>query len=558
MKLVWHIARKDFRSLWIYMAGWLSLVILMRVLVGIGPHLAGKATAPLFLFSTIWPVLKLFLLALIISRLLQNDSSVGSTAFWLSRPVSGGRLLVSKSLFLVTTLILPTLLVEALFLFSHGVTGHDLVRSLPEVLFWQLLAIAVLAIPASLTRDLPRMVSFGFLLFVAMVFSYGTVAVVLRYFRYERGIYPPLTLETSVWIGFSLCLFAIAIAVVGYQHLTRRTRVSMTLVFLGMLICCMSGQLWTWDFMEPIQRLDKNILDPEKVSARIDGRTLSFRQKLYRTERRLDRMILQGKILIGNISSQYVVVPERIVSHASFWPRTRPYLDEHRNPYVRIDAPLRMARIEPTVHQGRVKAIARYLRGIRFLDAERQAVAEYLPELMEITEEQYGRHAGTKAVFSADVEFMVQQDEITTIRLETGARFAAGSDHAEILRLTASNESLTIELKESRHSSVHDLGHTRRYVLHNPSKGEGLLGEEFSISPLDFPLWSILPPMAYFPRVLEVKETTLSFDLPQGDFPVDSDWFRDAELVRIDTINLGRFSKSVRLENFVMEQIPVL
>ena len=118
MKLVWHIARKDFRSLWIYMAGWLSLVILMRVLVGIGPHLAGKATAPLFLFSTIWPVLKLFLLALIISRLLQNDSSVGSTAFWLSRPVSGGRLLVSKSLFLVTTLILPTLLVEALFLFS--------------------------------------------------------------------------------------------------------------------------------------------------------------------------------------------------------------------------------------------------------------------------------------------------------------------------------------------------------------------------------------------------------------------------------------------------------
>ncbi len=558
MRLVLHILRKDFRHLRLYLAGWLSLVILMRVIVGIDPHLTGGYQALLYFFGNLSPVLKLSFLALIVSRLAHNDSPVGSMAFWLSRPVSGGRLLASKSLFLVTTLILPTLLVEALFLFCHGVTGHDLVRSLPEVLFWELLAISVLAIPASLTRDLPRMVSFGLLLLVAMVLSYGTVAFLLSDSRYERGFFPPLTLQTSGWIGFSLCILAIAMAVVAYQYLTRRTRISMTCVFLGMFICCMLGQLWTWDFMAAVQRLDRNTLDAEQISAQVDERTLSFRRGSFGTATRLDWLVLQGKILLGNISPELVVVPERIVSHASFMPKRRPFIDEHRNPYVRVVAPSRLARMEPTVHQGMVNSMAEFLGGIRFLDAERHAVAEYLPELMEISEEQYRRHAGSGAVFSADVEFMVQRNEITTIRLETGARYDAGSDHAEILRLTTGNESLEIELNESEHWSVHDLGHSRRYVLHNQSKGEGLLGQEFSFNPFEFLLWSFVPPMAYFPPVLEVKRVTLSFDLPPGNSSVDSDWFRDAELVRIDTRNLGRFSRSVRLEDFVMEQIPVL
>ena len=218
MKLVLHIVRKDFRHLRFYLAGWLGLVILMHVLIAIGPHLPGRVQSLLFLMGILLPVAKIFFLTLIISRLVQNDSPVGSTAFWLSRPVSGGRLLVSKTLFLVSTLILPLLAVEALFLLFHGVTGHDLFRSIPEVLFWQLLAVAVLVIPASLTRNLPRMVLLGFLFFVASVCSYGMVSLVLRYFRYERDYFPPLTLQTSSWIGLCLCFLVVAGAVIGHQY----------------------------------------------------------------------------------------------------------------------------------------------------------------------------------------------------------------------------------------------------------------------------------------------------------------------------------------------------
>ena len=557
MNLILHIVRKDFRHLRFYLAGWLGLVILMLIITGIGPHLQERTQVLLFFLGPLLPVAKIFLLALIVSSLVQNDTLVGSTAFWLSRPVSGGTLLVTKTLFLVLTVILPTLVAEAVFLCTHGVTGHDLLRSLPENLFWQLLTIAVVMIPASLTRNLPRMFLLSFLFFFASVCSYGMVYLVLRNLRYERGFFPPLSLQTSSWIGLCLCFLVVAGAVIGHQYIARRTRISLILVFLGMFICSMSGQLWTWDFVGVAQRLDQTVLNPEKVTAQIEEQSLSFRRESYSTLRSLNRWVLHGIVPVRSLPPELMVIPERIVSHPSFWPKHRPFIKEFRNPYVRVEVPRWEGGIEPSIHQGRVEALSAYLGDVRFLDAERYAVAKYLPALMEIGEDDYESHASSSSVLSADVDFVVQQDVIASIRLESGARYDGGSDHAEILQVTTSNDGVTIKLKESRHRLVHDHEKSRRYVLHNPTKREALLGKEFSIFSRDFSMWSFLPPMAYFPPVLKVSRSTLSFK-PPGDSPVDPEWFANAELVRIETMTLGRFSKSIRLDDFVMKRIPQL
>ena len=556
MNLILHIVRKDLRHLRFYLAGWLGLVVLTPIVIAIGPHLPERTQILLFFMGPLLPVAKIFLVALIVSSLVKNDTPVGSTAFWLSRPVAGGTLLLSKTLFLFLTLILPTLAAEALFLWFHGVTGHDLLRSLPEILFWQLLTITVFMIPASLTRNLPRMFLLGFLFFFASVLSYGMVYLVLHYFRYERGFFPPVTLQTSSWIVLCLCFLVVAGAVIGHQYIARRTRISLILVFLGISICCMSGQLWRWDFVAAAQRLDKVILDPGQVTARIDQQSLSFRTESYRTVRRFNEFVLRGQILVGSPPPGRVVIPERIVSHASFWPKHRWYIKEYRNPYVRVEAPHWVDRIEPAIHQGRVEALSRHLGAVRFLDAERHSVEKYLPVLMEIWEDDYESHASSSSALSADVDFVVQQDVIASIRLEPGAHYDGGSDHAEILQVSTSNNEVTIELAESRHRLVHDHGKSRRYVLHNPTMREALLGREHSISPLDFSVWSSLPPMAYFPPVLKVSRATLSFELPSDGDQADPDWFQDARLVRIETKTLGRFSKSVRMDDFVMKQIP--
>ncbi len=113
-------------------------------------------------------VLKIVSLALIVSMSVQGDSLVGSTSFWLSRPVSARQLLAGKSVFLAGALISPTLLVEVLFLLFNRVTAWDILRSVPQTLFYSILAVAILMVLAAVTRNLLQMLAFGLVSVVVM------------------------------------------------------------------------------------------------------------------------------------------------------------------------------------------------------------------------------------------------------------------------------------------------------------------------------------------------------------------------------------------------------
>ena len=109
MNLTLHLIRKDFRHLRVLLAAWLVLVILQAVLMGSGLHTRVSDMRFLFALSQfigLLSLLKTLLLIVLVSQLVQSDSTIGSTAFWLSRPISGRKLLASKSIFLVLTVIM--------------------------------------------------------------------------------------------------------------------------------------------------------------------------------------------------------------------------------------------------------------------------------------------------------------------------------------------------------------------------------------------------------------------------------------------------------------------
>lgn len=92
---------------------------------------------------------------------------------------------------------------------------------------------------------------------------------------------------------------------------------------------------------------------------------------------------------------------------------------------------------------------------------------------------------------------------------------------------------------------------SRWYVLRNRSKRQALLSEgSFAYAMLTPPMAPFLLPM------LGVSHSSLYFRLPSTAPPIDPGWFEDAELVRIETRNLGRFSKTIRMENLVLKDIP--
>ena len=237
MNLTLHIMGKDYRCLWPFLTLFYLLLIFHAALIGLGAIIGPDVEAlflgiALTLLLALVFILKVCLLAVIVARLVQGDSTVGSTAFWLSRPVSGGRLLLSKSLFLMLTVIAPILLVESGLLGVHGVTLYDTFRSIPQIVLPALLATLLLIMLASLTSSLPRMVVLGILATVAVVLLSSALAWLRLSLFTMGGLHTagPLAIPRagSGWMAHFLLPLAVAGVVACYQFLTRRTAVSGT------------------------------------------------------------------------------------------------------------------------------------------------------------------------------------------------------------------------------------------------------------------------------------------------------------------------------------------
>ena len=551
MKKVLHIVRKDFRHLRFYLAGWLGLVILRAAVIGYGPLDSGTWDYDSFFYYELlawFP--QICLLPIMVARLVQDDSLAGSTASWLSRPISGGQLLASKSLFLVLAVILPLFIVELLLLGFHGVTLSDVVRSIPQILAYQLLLTAVLLVLAALTRNLAHTALLGLL---------GVVGWMLFY-NYSRSLFFKqvdlsdsfgISLATSREIAFMLSHLAVAGVVVSHQYLTRRAGKSATLACSGLVVIGLFTGIWSWDFVASAQRLDQRVVDPEQLTPRIEEESLRFFRRVR--SRPLKRsMVLNGNIASEGLPPGVFALPEQVISRVSFGSREETLSSRHGHPYAyegdgfwwRVNHP-------PRLHDERATILAEALGGVAFLHDETSPILEYVPELLEINEESHNLHGGSLSDLTAKVVFLVQKNDIATFPLEQGARYDRGSDHVEIVGVTTDTDSLRIELEESRHRLIQDRMKSRWYLLRNPATRQVLLSE----GSLAYAIMT--PPMAplSFP-MLGVSHSSLHFRLPSTDPPVDPDWFEDAELVRIETRNLGRFSKTIRMENLVLKDIP--
>lgn len=547
MKLVFHIVRKDFRHLLVYLVGWLGLSIVSPFVVTLEFHLQS------FSFVLI-AVLKIVLLAMIVSSLVHSDSLVGSRSFWLSRPVSATQLLAAKSFFLAGTLILPTLLVEVLILLFNGVTVSDILRSIPESLFYILVPIAILMVLAALTRNLLQMLALALVAVVAMIlFAMVLMGIFGSGARSPVDPMARVTLESSKWIGFFLCLTVTAGIVVCFQYLTRRTKPNVILTFSALFPCILlPTQLWTWDLVAEIRKPERTVVDPEGITARIDYPSLRFYQGAS-TSLRDKRLVLHGNIVVEGHPPDLIVVPFHVRSSASFGFGSIGYgvSDENRYEERNLFRSGGVGIIGSDLDAWRVEVIEKALGGDRLFASDYRLESGYVPKFMEIPEEDYDRQLATVGKLSAQIDFLFQKIEITSLAMEAGARYRRGSDQAEVLEVTLRGKGkkvMSISIRESNHMLLPDRPNFRWYLLRNRSRGEALLGNESNSN-----LFGIVP---FFLPTVSFNYSRLDFLPPTIDPSYGPEWFDDAELLRIDISYLGAVSKSLQMHNFVMNQIP--
>lgn len=562
MNLTLHLVAWDLRCLRHYWVLWLGLVVLQAGLVGYAPHLPLVDRTHIFSLSSLaWllAVLNICLLAVIVAQLVQKDCVVGSSAFWLSRPVSRVRLLAGKVLFLVLAIILPSLLVEVGLLLFSGVTPHDTLRSVPQILFLTVVVVALLTILAAVTTSLARAILAGGLALLALPLLWFLVAgawwLVLigpeTFVRDEITVarpVPPPGYSTDV-VGISLVLLVTAGAVIGFQYLTRRTTWSRIFLAVGVCLALLSIGNWGRILGTTSPRLDKAILDPSQVRAGIEEQSLIFGSEMHPLSllgiKRDETMVLKGSIALAPLPPEVTALAAQV--SARLLSPTGESVADHvsRSGYA-------FSFFHPEgrlVFGERAAVLRQTLKGITFLDAN-GPVEPHTSVLLALGKGLHDRHREVGMVYTAQVDFLVQGNAISALRLEKGTRHDRGSDRVAILSVdTSDGEGLTVDLNEFSHRLTRDRRKHVTYLLINRSRRQALAGWDRGDS------LSMPPVLSGFFPMLRVRRMRLNFSPPHDGPPIDPDWHDGAELIRVESRDLGWFSKSIRLEDLVMEGV---
>jgi hypothetical protein len=248
MNLTWHIVKKDLRALRWPIGVWF-LCIVSKLGVGVLLLSArGDEGAQWFnqmdLLSkglAVGEVLSFVLVA----ALIQEDLMVGTTAFWMTRPISGGRLLRAKLLTIGLVFLLAPVLVTLPWWLGCHYGLDEIAWAAAETLAVHALVVMAALLWSAVTDGLGRFVMWTLVTLVVIPMLTGILSYYVR-----RGHAATLPEVVSTRALVALTFLAIGIlAVLIHQYLTRHTWRSIAIIgaTLGLVVLTLGFWPWAWN-----------------------------------------------------------------------------------------------------------------------------------------------------------------------------------------------------------------------------------------------------------------------------------------------------------------------
>jgi hypothetical protein len=291
MNLVTHIVNTDARRLRIPLALWGLFVALDLAVFGAqiqtGQPGLGIWMTALFFFQQV-------LVLLLVPVLIQNDLVIGSTAFWISRPIAPLKMLSGKLAFIGFFLVvLPLVLTIPLLLISGMPLKNILEASFTtgiQFSRWLLLLVAL----AALTRNL------------ASFFMAGVLYLILSIGCFIIAVYcPACTAAGKIPTAVSLAVLGLALALL-YQK--RKRAAPVALLAVDLVLFALFAANW---FSIPGARIPAvtTELNPESITASLHKHNFAHDYNRRHNNR---RYYLQGQIDFSGLPSQGYAVIRKI------------------------------------------------------------------------------------------------------------------------------------------------------------------------------------------------------------------------------------------------------
>jgi hypothetical protein len=521
-----HLMRKDVLEHRTWLAAFLGLTALRAALVGSGIDSTVRDRDLLMSLSLghlLLTILHGSLLVALAVQLVQADRPVGTTAFWLTRPIRRADLVVAKLATATLALVVFPAFLDALVMIVSGLGWADLAAAMAEGAMMRLaVALPVMAL-ASVTSDLA-----GFV--VSAVAALFAVIAVEAAFRLARlGALQSMASEYSATIVAAGVLVAGAATAFAYQVFTRRRRRTAGLICAVGILALLASIRWTQDFLSRTDDLESGWLDPARVTLTM---TPLPAEHLQPPSAKGLWLVRASWALAGappNVALA-LLTPKSVAVFPDGTKQTRGAAD-----------PPSAWRTRWQSHLYSKNPVEALLGGVRLLDAPEVPERGWLWPLLELDDEGYRQYAERRIRFEVDATLGAVGYRVgAVLPLDGGAAGAAGDGRFSVLSANCDAGRCTVVVRDVMPVSLVELDPRSRvfYVLVNRSRGQALLnGEHDSASRV--PVFGSAPILT---EHVGVTHHRLVFEAPK-DTPeaIDAGWQQEAAIAAVEMRNIGTF-----------------
>jgi len=205
-----------------------------------------------------------FLPILFIILAVQSDTPVGTSAFWLTRPLRGGQMLVAKALYVFLCFVALPLAVELAILLLRG-AGTNVWLLFPE---FSVIRLPVVLGAFALGATSQRFSQALMLAATGAILGIATMLAGYYFLSNDAGGRTPEPFSGSRGIVALWTLAATFATVVAVQFITRRERRGRCLFVIGIAAAMILQLVWPWNVLGRPDQLEPDASDP--ISLRID------------------------------------------------------------------------------------------------------------------------------------------------------------------------------------------------------------------------------------------------------------------------------------------------
>jgi len=546
--LVWH----DIRALRLPLAAWLLLLLAQAAVMALGPGLIDPEApgAPIQSVAGFLSGARLAFTILLTVMLVQRDSPVGTTAFWLTRPIQPAAMAASKLISAVLLLVaLPAVVGWWLFT-ALGLPQGDVLDGAWQLVIEQIMVVGLSAMGASITATIPQ---FAVVAVVALMLV-GTLIGQARPFIPQL---PALPLARSATpLGSWAAVTALGtVAVLAYQY-SRRRVVSASAAVTGVLVLGVLSALTPRAAFDAarLAPIRENVLDPAAVTLNIDTATVRAETGSTRDEqgRQTRQRYATAIVCTPGAPPSVVLQPWAI---ASTWhPVDAPAIHWQRQRAVAYRRTVQRA----TDADGQpIASIAQALGGVDLAKPIEPEHTAFHTTLLNLPEAQVSRLSSAQGPLDATVTFRAWRYRVVErVPLDVGSTLPARLGRLTLTALARTRDGVIVDARrvflQRMMWTSEDLfgpggaGSAERLAIRNASRKQAVLLATESGRQLDYSLTGGISTLQ-----LGTGTRRLHFVVPLGGEPqveLDDEWLAGAELVVLRPEDLGAFTRPLRVE----------